>query len=389
MPKENKEIKAPVTQEEPIAISERPAPAMPEPKMPEPAMPAPTIKHHFIAGSIAAGIILAALLVIWVFFKVIPSIFSGGASFVATTLTSTFIPGETGEKNKNTTESDKQKDSGKPSSTSKTVGTTAASTQNYYGNPDLSITIVGTGIIDPISKQFVSTNSIGANNEIAVKFQVRNIGTNVSGPWTLRLNMPSRTTPTYDSYQPSLKPGSGIEYTGSFDYPMNQGLNTGYIIVDPLNAVAESSENNNNLTVQFNISGTSYNYGYGTTYNNGYNYGTNYNNGYYNNSYYYNNGYYNNYPVNYNYGQLYTWTNITVNCYANPQTAMAGTPLTWYATASGGNGYFTYYWVGDDNLYSTNNSVTHVYYYPGNKFATVSVTSGGQTVTKQCGTYIF
>ena len=343
----------------PKEIKETIAPITPEPITPEPVLQAPTIKHHFVAGSIAAGIILALILIIWIFFKVIPAIFSSGTSFVATTLNSTFIPsGSTSSEVSKTTNSTSttQNDSSSKST---------AAPINYYGNADLAISIIGTGIIDPTSKQFVSTNYAGVNNEIAVKFQVKNIGTNVSGPWTLRLNMPSRTTPSYDSYQPSIKPGDGIEYVGSFNSPTNQGLNTGYIIVDPLNALVEPSKNNNDLTVSFNVNGTSYNY------NNNYSYGS------------YGTG------INPYYGQTYTWTNINVSCYANPQNAMRGTGVVWYATASGGNGYFSYYWIGDDGLYSTNNSVGHVYFSQGNKYATVAVTSAGQTVTKECSAYIY
>ncbi len=370
MPKEIKEVKLPGVDEPVVLASVVSAPKAPEPApAPEPTIPAPTIKHHFIAGSIAAGIILAVILLIWVTVKVVPAIFSGSASFVATTLNSTFIPADNGA---STTKPAKNSDNTSPSN-----NTPAPIIQNYYGNSDLSVSLIATGIIDPVSKQFIATNYAGGNDEIAIKFQVKNIGTNVSGPWTLRLTMPSRTTPIYDSNQQSIRPGDRIEFVGSFNSPVNVGINTGYIIADPFNAVSESSEGNNNLTVSFNINSPSYNY------NNNYNYGTSYNNGYYNN------GYYNNYPVNYNYGQLYTWTNIIVNCYANPQTATRGAPITWYATASGGNGYFTYYWTGDDNLYSTSNAVGHVYYTQGNKFATVAVTSGGQTVTAQCSTVIY
>ena len=367
MPKEIKEVKLPGADEPVVLASVLKTPTIPEPIAPEPIAPVATVKNHFVAGAVAAGITLSVILLIWITFKVVPAIFSGGTSFVATTLNSTFIPGD----NEASTSETSNKDSNKPASPS---NKTAAPVQNYYGSSDLSVTLIATGIIDPISKQFVATNYAGGNDEIAIKFQVKNTGTNVSGPWTLRLTMPSRTTPIYDSNQQSIRPGDRIEFVGSFDSPVNIGINTGYIIADPFNAVSESSEGNNNLTVSFNVNSPSYNY------NNNYNYGTNYN---------YNSGYYNNNYPNYGYGQLYTWTNITVNCYANPQNAMRGTPVTWYATASGGNGYFSYYWAGDDNLYATTNAVGHIYFTQGNKYATVSVTSGGQTVTKQCSTIIY
>jgi hypothetical protein len=100
------------------------------------------------------------------------------------------------------------------------------------------------------------------------------------------------------------------------------------------------------------------------------------------------------YNTAYNYGTTngtvsYTWTNINANCYTNTQTAYQGNPITWYASVSGGNGYFTYYWAGSDGMFSTDSSVTRTYYTPGLKTATVNITSGGQTVTKQCSVYVY
>ncbi len=318
------------------------------------------IKDNFGTALLSAGIIIAAFLIIWIPFKVIPSLFSSGSNYVATTLSSIVIPNEA--------------TSTTPATTNKKIVTNSNVTTNsapvytapeYYGKADLEISLIGTGIIDPASKQFMSTNYAGFNDEIAIKFQVKNIGTNITGPWKLRINTPSRTTPYYDSnYQQSIRPGDRIVYTTTFDSPVNIGVNTAYITVDPLSIIDENSKNNNQLIVPIDIEGTSY------TYNNNYNYGT--------------------YTAsNFPYGTTYTWTNITANCYANPQTTYQGSPITWMVSASGGNGYFTYYWTGSDQLYSTNSTVTQSYYSSGQKVANVTVTSNGVSVTKQCTAYIY
>ena len=314
-------------------------------------------KESFHIALMSAGIILVLFLLIWIPFKVIPSIFSNGSNYVATTLSSLIVPGEA-------TSTTPVATNNKPvtNSNGTTNSAPAYSAPTYYGKPDLEISLIGTGIIDPASKQFMQTSYSGFNDEIAIKFQVKNVGTNVTGLWKLRINTPSRTTPYFDSdYQQSIKPGDRIVFTTTFDSPINTGINTAYITIDPLNMIDEISKTNNQLIVPLNIQGTYYSYN---------NYGT------YNSSVL---------P----YGTLYSWTNITANCYANPQTGYQGSPITWLVSASGGNGYFSYSWTGSDQLYSTDNIVTKNYYSSGQKIASVTVTSNGVSVTKQCSAYIY
>ena len=317
-------------------------------------------KESFGTALMSAGIVLAVLLLLWIPFKVVPAIYGNGSNYVATTLSALFIPGDS------TSTPIVDKSATGTNTNSGTAYSNVQTQKSYFGKPDLQITLIGTGIIDPLTKQFASTNYAGFNDEIAIKFEVKNIGTNVSGPWALRINTPSRTTPYYDSpSQTSIKPGDRIVFTTTFNSPINVGVNNSYITVDPLNAVDEIAKSNNQLTIPINISGTTYGY--------------NYNYGYGNNLV----------ASNYISGPTYTWTNITANCYANPQTSYVGNPVTWYVTTSGGNGYFTYSWVGTDMFYGIQNAATKTYSYPGTKVATVTVTSNGQSVTAQCSAYIY
>jgi len=328
-----------------------------------------TVKHHFITAAITAGIILVIALFIWIPFKLIPAIFSSGSSYVATTLSSTFVPATStaanSQQNTNPAASQAQTNqSGSNTYSANTAHTTynsSAVATNYSGLPDLAITLIGTGVIDS-SGQFVQTPYAGINDTIGIKFAVKNVGTNVSGPWTLRLTMPSQTTPNYDSgYQQSIRPGDTMVFTASYNSPVSQGVNIGYITADPMNLIIESNKTNNSITVPFNITGASYNTGY---YNTNYNYST-------------------------NYGTTYTWVNINANCYASVQSTYPGNPVTWYVTASGGNGYFSYNWNGSDGLTATNNAVTHTYFTSGTKLANVTITSNGQSVTKQCSVLVY
>ncbi len=320
-------------------------------------------KESFSVALMSAGILMVVLLLIWIPFKVIPAIFGSGSNFVSTTLSSLFISGDNSSSTKTTDTTDDTKQTTNNSNTVTNTNTTKVQ-RNYYGLPDLQVSVLGTGIIDPVSKQFVSTSYAGSADEIAIKFVVKNVGTNVSGAWKLRINTPSRTTPYYDSdYQTSIKPGDMIVFTTSFNTPINTGINTAYITADPLNAISEVSEANNQIVVPINVNGTSYNYNY------------NYNYGY-------------NTPV-YNNGTTYSWSNINVNCYANPQMTYIGNQVTWFAQASGGNGYFTYSWSGSDLLNSNEASISKAYYSQGVKTATVTVTSNGQSVSKQCSVNIY
>lgn len=318
-------------------------------------------KESFSVALMSAGILLVVLLLIWIPFKVIPAIFGNGSNFVSTTLSSLFISGDNSSSTKTTDTADNKQT--QTTDNSATVSNTQVQ-RNYYGSPDLQVSLLGTGIVDPVSKQFVSTSYAGSADEIAIKFVVKNVGTNVTGAWKLRINTPSRTTPYYDSdYQKSIRPGDMMVFTTSFNSPVNTGVNTAYITADPLNMIGEVSEANNQIVVPINVNGTSYNYNY------------NYNYGY-------------NTPIQNN-GTTYSWSNINVNCYVNPQMAYIGNQVTWFAQASGGNGYFTYSWSGSDLLNSNEASIGKAYYSQGVKTATVTVTSNGQSVSKQCSVNIY
>jgi len=78
---------------------------------------------------------------------------------------------------------------------------------------------------------------------------------------------------------------------------------------------------------------------------------------------------------------------LTVSCYSNYSgNVLVNTNVNWYSVVSGGNGFYSYAWNGTDGLIGNNNQISTTYSLPGSKAAFVSVTSGGQTVTANCGT---
>ena len=90
---------------------------------------------------------------------------------------------------------------------------------------------------------------------------------------------------------------------------------------------------------------------------------------------------------NYN-NQYYTqpnyYTPLGVTCSANAQSVGTGSNVTWTAYPSGGTGYYTYSWTGTDGLYSSNQTANFTYSTAGDKTASVTVYSNGQSVRQYC-----
>ena len=297
------------------------------------------IKESFQTAVVAAFIVLMVILLLYIPFKIIPQIMTKGTSFVATTISSLFISDEENKVESTTTNNDIKNT--KDNNLNK--NNTQPKTQKYSGKADLSISLIGIGIIDRKTGQFYQTNYAGLNDIVGIKFQVKNIGTNISGEWRLRLVMPSKTTPNYDSdYQISLRPGDRIEYVTSFEEPIKKGINNGYIVADYFNNVIETTKTNNYLTIPINIESSS-NIDYRT---------------------------------------------INISCSANVDTSHTGNIVTWSASVSGGIGQYLYSWQGSDDLLSIQspyNGVNKVYYNTGTKTAKVIVNINGQTISKDCG----
>ncbi len=93
-----------------------------------------------------------------------------------------------------------------------------------------------------------------------------------------------------------------------------------------------------------------------------------------------------NYDYNYNYPYPQQNNNgpLQVQCYPMPLSASTGQNISWVASAYGGNNSYYYTWTGTDGLSGYGSSISKTYYASGYKSASVTVTSGGQTVSKNC-----
>ena len=79
---------------------------------------------------------------------------------------------------------------------------------------------------------------------------------------------------------------------------------------------------------------------------------------------------------------------VNGSCSATPASIQTGNSIAWLATASGGTGAYTYSWAGTDGLTGSGVSASQAYSIAGNKTASVTITSGTQSVVKTCSAVV-
>lgn len=127
-----------------------------------------------------------------------------------------------------------------------------------YGFPDLVVQIHAVGYLASTSADsFIASTTVPAGSRPAVRFTIKNSGTNVSGTWRFSASIPTQTAYIFESpQQQALNPGDSIDYTLGFDQA-NRGANkTISITADFLNTVTESSEGNNSASSSLTILGS-------------------------------------------------------------------------------------------------------------------------------------
>lgn len=124
-----------------------------------------------------------------------------------------------------------------------------------YGLSDLSVTVSAIGYLDTSSTDsFVTATKVPDGKRPAVKFTIKNVGTNVSGQWRFNAIIPTRTSYTYKSdLQQALNPGDSIDYTLGFDRARSGDKQTVTITANYDNLFAESAVNNNSISVNLVI----------------------------------------------------------------------------------------------------------------------------------------
>ena len=114
------------------------------------------------------------------------------------------------------------------------------------GFVDLSVQILETGTIDKTTNEFTATSSVSTYDRVAVKFEVKNIGTKSSDNWTFNAVLPTYPLHIYHSKgQQILGPGDRIVFTIGFDSMENKEEGIVTINIDPTGSLNESLKTNN------------------------------------------------------------------------------------------------------------------------------------------------
>jgi hypothetical protein len=100
-----------------------------------------------------------------------------------------------------------------------------------------------------------------------------------------------------------------------------------------------------------------------------------------NDPYIYTGGWGSNNNWNYNYNN---YGSLNGSCSAGVTNTEVGGLVTWTASVSGGNGFYTYYWSGDEGLSSNSQTAPKTYNTGGTKTANLTITSNGQSITRTC-----
>ncbi|MBU6388266.1 hypothetical protein KGQ72_00040 [Patescibacteria group bacterium] len=135
--------------------------------------------------------------------------------------------------------------------------TVATSSVSLSGLPDFITVIDATGYLATTSADsFIQSSSTPYMSRPAVKFTIKNVGTNATGLWRFSASIPTQTSYIYISQpQQSLNPGDSIDYTLGFDQA-NRGVNqTVSVTANFDHAVAESNPNNNSASASITVMG--------------------------------------------------------------------------------------------------------------------------------------
>lgn len=134
----------------------------------------------------------------------------------------------------------------------------ATTTSALSGLPDFVVNISSVGYLASTSADsFVATSTMQSNNRPAIKFTIKNIGTNRSGQWRFSVLIPTQSSYLYYSpFQQSLNPGDSIDYTLGFDQPIAGSNKMISVTANFDRAVGESNTNNNSASASVTIIGS-------------------------------------------------------------------------------------------------------------------------------------
>lgn len=126
--------------------------------------------------------------------------------------------------------------------------TDSRTTSDPSGRPDLSVRIIGVGIVDE-DGVFTPTDALAAAEDRgAVRFEIANVGTRSTGEWTFNAVLPTFPMHIFHSdTQQALQPGDRIVFTLEFNQLNSANTDSGVVTInaDPTRSIGEISEENN------------------------------------------------------------------------------------------------------------------------------------------------
>jgi len=146
---------------------------------------------------------------------------------------------------------------GPSTSTTYPVGGTVAVPQTPYGKADLTVSVLSVGYLNSAdTSTYRVASEVPDGKRGAIKFVVTNTGTNVTGSWKFKAELPTSPSYTFTSpTQKSLNPGDKIEFVLGFDKTKDGNNREITIMVDSGKDVNESNENNNEVVKKIDIEG--------------------------------------------------------------------------------------------------------------------------------------
>ena len=131
-------------------------------------------------------------------------------------------------------------------------------TPSLYGLPDLATKITAIGYLATTSvDSFVASTTVPHGARPAVKFTIKNVGTNATGKWRFSASIPTETAYLYVSdLQQSLLPGESIDYTLGFDQSKKGADQRISISANYDNKIVETTTNNNGASATITVLGS-------------------------------------------------------------------------------------------------------------------------------------
>lgn len=125
---------------------------------------------------------------------------------------------------------------------------TSTPVSNPNGTMDLRGKVIAVGIVDRTTGDFTASTSVTVSDRAAIRFEVENIGTKTTTPWSFNAVLPTLPFHVFQSGQQiPLAPGDKIEFTLGFDNIENQRTVNLTVNIDPTNQVYDIDRSNNTL----------------------------------------------------------------------------------------------------------------------------------------------